>query len=72
MLGAINLMEIELPIIVWLLIFIFISILVVLGGFILITLIVGCIKSLIKQIKQMRKWFIWKKNDIGWNLIRIF
>lgn len=72
MLGAINLMEIELPIIVWLLIFIFISILVVLGGFILITLIVGCIKSLIKQIKQIRKWFIWKKNDIGWNLIRIF
>ena len=65
MLGAINLMEIELPIIVWLLIFIFISILVVLGGFILITLIVGCIKSLIKQIKQIRKSFIWKKNDIG-------
>lgn len=55
MLSAINLMEIELPIIVWLLIFIFISILVVLGGFILITLIVACIKSLIKQIKQMRK-----------------
>lgn len=60
MLSAINLMEIELPIIVWLLIFIFISILVVLGGFILITLIVTCIKSLIKQIKQIRKWFIWK------------
>lgn len=60
MIGSINLMEVELPIIIWLLIFIFISILVVLGGFILITLIVKCIKSLIEQIKQIRKWFIWK------------
>ena len=51
-----SIMEIELPIIVWLLIFIIISILVVLGGFILITLIVACIKALIKQIKQMGKW----------------
>lgn len=50
-----SIMEIELPIIVWLLIFIIISILVVLGGFILITLIVACIKALIKQIKQMGK-----------------
>lgn len=65
MIGAINLMEVELPIIVWLLIFIIISILVVLGGFILITLIVKCTKSLIEQIKQIRKWFRWKKNDIG-------
>lgn len=55
MIGSINLMEVELPIIIWLLIFIFISILVVLGGFILITLIVKCIKSLIEQIKQIRK-----------------
>ncbi len=55
MLGAINLMEIELPVIVWLMLFIFLMILVILGGFILITLIVACIKSLIKQIKQIRK-----------------
>ncbi len=55
MLGFINFMEIELPVIVWLMLFIFLLILVILGGFILITLIVACIKSLIKQIKQIRK-----------------
>lgn len=50
-----SIMEMEFPIILSLLIFIIISILVVLGGFILITLIVTCIKVLIKQIKQIRK-----------------
>lgn len=44
MLGVINLFKI-----------VIISILTVLGGFILVTLIVSCIKSLIKQISQIRK-----------------
>lgn len=47
-----SIMQIKLPLILWIML---ILIVIVLGVFILITLVIVCIKSIINQIKKIRK-----------------
>ena len=48
-----SIMQIKLPVVLWIML---ILLVIVLGVYILITLIIVCIKSIINQIKKIRKW----------------